>query len=386
MKIVHLMYWYCKDMGYQENFLPAEQAKLGMDVYIITSNLLPFFKGINEDSRKLDPGIFKEKDVKIYRLPTIFEIKDGGQLILKGVKKKLNEIKPDIVHSHGAFTFTTIYAIHYQKKFKYKLFIDDHSHTGNFHIDKLHKRIFILLAKRYIERTRNRINCLFPVQYSSKNILKKYFPNIKKKVLHLGANDKFFYPSNELRQLFRDKLGVMENELLIITSGKLDEDKDITYLLDAFLELEYNERYFLLIIGNGTLEYMKKLKQRVKNCNIPERIIFIDFLKNQDLNKYYNAADIGIWPGNHSIGVIEAIATGLAVIVPESDIGYRILFQNKAAIGFKRRNIKSLQNSIEILSRKKERDEIRKYGLSLISNILSWTNIAKKSIEYYQYF
>lgn len=386
MKIVHIMYWYCKDMGYQEKFLPAEQAKLGMDVYIITSNLLPFFKGINEDSRKLAPGIFKEKDVKIYRLPTIFEIKDGGQLLLKGVKKRLNEIKPDIVHSHGTFSFTSIYAIHFQKKFKYKLFIDDHSHTGNFHVDKLHKRIFILLVKRYIKRTRNRINCLFPVQYSSKNILKKYFPNIKKKILHLGANDKLFYPSNELRQLFRDKLGVMENELLIITSGKFDENKDITFLLDAFLELEHSEHYLLLIIGNGTLEYMNKLKQIKKDCHIPEKIIFIDFLKNQDLNKYYNAADIGIWPGDHSIGVIEAIASGLPVIIPEGDMGYKILFDHKAAIGFKRKNVKSLKNSIKILSKKKEREKLRNQGLKLVLNVLSWKKIAQNSIDYYRYY
>jgi len=69
----------------------------------------------------------------------------------------------------------------------------------------------------------------FPRSIFFKKHTKKIFPKYKKKVLHLGANDKLFYPSNELRKLFRDKLGVMENELLIITSGKFDEDKDITY-------------------------------------------------------------------------------------------------------------------------------------------------------------
>ena len=129
---------------------------------------------------------------------------------------------------------------------------------------------------------------------------------------------------------------------------------------------------------------MKKLKQIVEDFNMQERIIFIDFLKNQDLNKYYNAADIGIWPGDHSIGVIEAIAAGLPVIIPENDLAYKILFQKEAAIGFIRKNIKSLINSIVFLSKKIERVKIRKQGLKLISNTLSWEKIAKKSIEYYK--
>ena len=79
-------------------------------------------------------------------------------------------------------------------------------------------------------------------------MLKNYFPNINKRILHLGANDKNFYPSNKLRKLYRDKLGIMESELLIITSGKFNEDKDITYLINAFLELEHIEKYVLLII------------------------------------------------------------------------------------------------------------------------------------------
>lgn len=72
------------------------------------------------------------------------------------------------------------------------------------------------------------------------------------------------------------------------------------------------------------------------------------------------------------------------VIIPENDLAYKILFQKEAAIGFKRKNIKSLINSIVFLSKKIERVKIRKQGLKLISNTLSWEKIAKKSIEYYK--
>lgn len=384
MKIVHLMYWYIPNMGYQENFLPMEQQKLGNDVHIITSNLVPFFENIKNNSRKLKITTFIENNVKIHRLPCYYEIKDSGQIIISGIKKKLREINPDILHCHGIFNTISILAILYQNKFKYKLFIDDHSHKGNFHINKLYKRLFVHFVSIYVKKNRNRINCLFPVQYSSKSILEKFFPNINMKLLHLGANENIFFPSNMLRDSVRNSLGIIKDKILIVTSGKFDENKDIIYLLNAFLKLDYNGKYVLLIIGKGKTEYMNKLREKINNENVTERVIFLDFLKNQELNKYYNAADIGIWPGDHSIGVIEAISSGLPVIVPESDKGYKILFENEAAIGFKRRNTNSLINSIKALSKSKAREKLRHQGLKLISNELSWTNIAKKSIHYYE--
>jgi len=48
MKIVHLMSWYMPNMGYQENYLPAEQKKLGHDVEIITSDRYTPFLSFGE--------------------------------------------------------------------------------------------------------------------------------------------------------------------------------------------------------------------------------------------------------------------------------------------------------------------------------------------------
>ena len=64
MKIVHVMNWYIPNMGYQENFLPSEQKKLGYDVEIITSDRIPSFKEfrgeIRDDEQLIGEGLFEE--------------------------------------------------------------------------------------------------------------------------------------------------------------------------------------------------------------------------------------------------------------------------------------------------------------------------------------
>jgi len=383
MRIVHIMSWYIPKMGYQENFLPSEQKKLGHDVKIITSDRHPLYPGINDNNRKVKPGKYLDKDIEIYRLPVFFEYRKSGELFLKGLKKSLTELKPDVVHVHSAFSPMALQGIRYQKTTGYKLFIDDHSHMGNYAIDTFAKKLYMKVVKRYYHRNKKRVSCLLPVQYSSEKILKNNLPSdINIRLLHLGANDSIFRPSVEDRREIRKKYDIGDNEILIITSGKFDDTKDIDFLIESLQDILKNDKYKLVIIGNGPNEYMNRLEGLSKKIG-KGKISFIDFLNNSELNKYYNAADIGVWPGNHSIGVIEAISSGLPVVLPDNDVAYKILFDNDAAIGFKRKNTDSLLESIYFLADKKKRNIVRKNGLYLISKELSWSSIAKISLEYY---
>lgn len=78
------MNWHIPHMGYQENFLLAEQQKLGHEVFIVTSDRIPLFKGFENtfwcisNDRIVSKGKFEEKGVTIFRLSRIFEIRDGG--------------------------------------------------------------------------------------------------------------------------------------------------------------------------------------------------------------------------------------------------------------------------------------------------------------------
>lgn len=392
MKIVHVTNWYIPKMSYQENFLPYEQKLLGHDVEIITSDRFPGYIGNNQNINKvlgkriITSGVFCD-NIKIHRLRTLIEIKDGDQLITWGLKNKLRELNPDIVHAHNVFSLLTLQVIIYSKKFGYKVYVDDHSHEVNFNVDNWLKKIYLSLVKIFYKHYDRRVSCFIPITYSSKKIIQATLsiPDDKIELLYLGADIKKFYSSQELRKNGRNELGIDNNEQLVITTGKLHKNKDIDILISAFKGLIQDYPHIkLLIIGSGVESYMKNLYELTGDL-LNKNIFFKEFVPNSELPKYYNAADIGVWPGDPTITVIEAIATGLPIIIPENDSAYEHLLINNAAIGYKRRDIESLSNKLySLLTDNNALQSLKDHSMVLSANCLSWQEIAKESIRIYQ--
>jgi len=391
IKIVHIMSWYIPKMGYQENFLAAEQKKLGVNVEIITSDRVPEYKGYERNvgsiigGRIIGTGIFEENNVKIHRLPSLFEM--NGQILLKGLIKKLKQLKPDIVQAHGAFSPLTLQVILCSTYLNYSVFVDDHSHETNFYIDSLATRMYIILIKLFYFRYGNRVCFWMPVTYSAKQILQSVLkiPDNKITLLPLGADQSRFKKSKELRKIGRNESGIKDDSLLILSSGKFDERKDIYFLIKAFEKVcEEYPNIYLLLLGSGSEEYIIKLKDMINSAGLDSNVIFKNFVPNSELSKYYNAADIGVWPGDPSITVIEAVATGLPVIIPKNDPAYQVLVESNASICFERRNVDSLSTAIlKLIKNQNMRYKLIENNLNLVEKTLSWNKVAEKSISIY---
>lgn len=208
MKIVHVMSWYLPNMGYQENYLPLEQKKLGHDVNIITSDRFPSYEGYkNHIGKKLGnrivgTGFFSDYDISIYRLPCIFEFKKQGDTILIGLKQKLKQLKPDIVHIHGVFSPLTLQTVYFCKKSGCRIFIDDHCNNDNFSSNSFFKKNYLKFFKKFYKIYIKDISCFLPVTNSSKEIIQSILniPEKKIEILHLGADVNIFKKSKELKK------------------------------------------------------------------------------------------------------------------------------------------------------------------------------------------
>lgn len=386
MRIVHLVDWYIPNMGYQENFLPHEQKKLGHEVYIITSDRVPNFKGLLNDSktRIIGQGLTEDRGVIIIRLPCL---EYHGKVIPRGLRRKLLEIDPDILQAHDIFSPFSMLALFYKRRSGCKLFIDDHTNNDNFHPKGLFAHLYVLGVRVMIKIFSRRIRLFLPVTYAVQEFLhtKLNIPSERMAIMHLGADSRRFKPSAEIRDHYRTSLMIKTEETLIITSGKFDWCKDIHVLISAFAEVERSyPEVKILLLGSGPKEYMDYLKELVNHLKLSEKIIFRGFVPNDELPGYYCAADIGIWPGDNSIGVFEALGTGLPIIVPNNDLSYRILFDNVAAVGFDRGDCKNLAICIlNLLNNKQVCEELSKKGLLVMRNDLSWEVIASRSTQIY---
>ena len=387
------MNWYIPGMGYQENFLPHEQKKLGHEVEIITSDRIPEFEGYDKHigkihkERKIGIGIFEDNGIKIHRLPCYLEFKNFGQILMKSLYKKIIELKPDIVQIHGAFTFAALQLIFYSCISKNNMFIDDHTNVDNFYINTIPKKLYVFFVKYFYKIFDSKVNCYMPVTYASMDLLKSILriPDKKTVLLPLGADTNKFKPNQESRKIIQKELKIDNMDFLILTSGKFDKKKDIEILIKAFANLnKVDNKIKLLLLGNGSNNYLNKLNDLIESLNIENKIILHDFVPNNVLSDFYNCADIGVWPGDNSITVLEAVATGLPVIIPISDLSYKILFLNKAALGFKRGNEKDLTEKINILiNNQKMRNDFIKQSQKLAKNVISWNELADKSIRIY---
>jgi len=392
MKIVHVMPWYVPGMGYQENSLPQEQSRLGHSVEIITSDRMPDYAGFDQllgrffGSRIQSLGTFEENGIRIHRLPCL---ESAGQVYLVGLRRKLRAIGPDIVQSHAAFSPSTIQTILYSKRLGYRLFIDDHSHKTNYHANNHVRKSYVALLRAVYRITDERIECYMPITNSARDILESILriPPGKIELFPLGADTGRFTRSTQLRESGRSTYGIQDETRVIVSAGKFTEDKDIEVLIKAFDHVvDRNQNVMLLLVGNGPGEYMSRLKKLADKIIPSGKVRFVDFVRNADLPALYNAGDIGVWPGNASITVIEALATGLPTVVQMNDLAsYERVFEAKAAVGFERGDVESLAEKIEMLLKDPQlRAEITARAEFLVKNSLSWKILAERSIFLYR--
>ncbi len=186
-----------------------------------------------------------------------------------------------------------------------------------------------IFGKRVITTTHSLY--LFPEKGLYKSFAKWIFTNSdhvltlsrqsKKEIEELGIDPKkitvFTYwidlkkfKAQSLKLKAKKKLN-WDSNFVVLFVGRLVEEKGILVLLEA--AKKWNKNITLVIVGTGPLgESIKYQVSSIKN------IKYIGKVDNNDLPKYYNAADVTIVPSIHEEGfgrvILESLACGTPVI------------------------------------------------------------------------
>jgi glycosyltransferase involved in cell wall biosynthesis len=381
MKIAHVQHPYYPELGYQENHLPAKQQELGHEVRIFTSDYLP------RSSENVGTGWFKYNGVPTVRLKALPNIKSISKVDLRELWRELKQFDPEIIHSHGLHSLYTLQNLFYSYLNDVDLFIDVHIDNDNFHINSLfkwigfqaHKHILLPLIKQKVKK-------LLPVNPYAKQFLKEDLGITPSRIelLPLGVDTSVFSPNTD-PTLLRVELGIQQEEQVLISSGNLNETKDLGILIRAFEMI--SEAYpdtRLLIVGPGPDTYLRKVRGLVNETGLDDQVLFCGEVPHEDLPKYYNMADVGVWPGKLGITIIEAIGCGLPVIVCDS-IATNFLIANDNGVSFERGDPQALLGSIHQLI--SNPNEIKRYSDNAVEyaqNRLSWEKVAERSVELYR--
>ena len=164
----------------------------------------------------------------------------------------------------------------------------------------------------------------------------------------------------------RQSYGIKKGDIVIVFSGRLVPEKGIKELLEAFVEMKFNESVKLMIIGSSIFKGSKKTSFIKSLENIAykkkEQIIFTGYVPHDDMPKLYSIADIGVipsmWEEPFGLTLVEQMAMELPVITSDSGAITEIV-NNDCGILVKRDEnfVNNLKNSIEYLI---ENEQIRK--------------------------
>lgn len=164
-------------------------------------------------------------------------------------------------------------------------------------------------------------NYICKVLSSEKNVL--YINDKEKlKVLYNCIDTKKFQcSSKESVQQFKKKLGIKEEDRVILFSGRIDNEKGVVQVLES-LNYINTKNIKLLIIGSSFYGMNVKTSFEEKIMNIAEKnkdkIIFTGFLDYSEMPLAYSSCEIAVlpsmWEEPAGLTIIEAMACERAVI------------------------------------------------------------------------
>jgi glycosyltransferase involved in cell wall biosynthesis len=293
----------------------------------------------------------------------------------------LEKEKPDYIFHHGLTSPSLLIVVKYKKNSK-NVFLAADNHADYFNSGKLwiwrliYYRIY---WKHKISKSINDIDIFFSMTPNCMIFGEKELniPSSKHELLYLGSdvdNDHF---DLEWREQIRKHYGIKDNDVIIITAGKIDKGKKIDKIIRSLKEInEHNLKF--IIVGSIEKDYEKELDNLIGD---DKRIIKVGWVNSNELFKYFSAADIAIFPGSQSVLWQEAISCELPTIFRYwSGADYLLLKENGMFLFSDSQ--KELTQYLKILLHNPElREKMKKGAIKERDEILSYEIIAKKSLK-----
>lgn len=145
----------------------------------------------------------------------------------------------------------------------------------------------------------------------------------------------------------REELGVTNEDVVLIYTGRLIDDKGIPYLLKAMSETAHNQK--LLLVGDGPhkIDYEKKCQE----LGILDRVIFLG--NREDVFQLLAASDIYVFPTLHenlSNSLLEAGTMKLPMIATNVGGNPEVIDDGVEGILVKAESSDTLRDAIEELT------------------------------------
>jgi glycosyltransferase involved in cell wall biosynthesis len=378
LRIVHIANFFASERGYIEYYLAKKQQDNGNEVSVISSDRYP-----SGDKRPDIDGIACkiEGGLKVYRLPSSIVLSDNPFISIRSLKKCLADLSPDVVHVHSALSPIGFASAFSARSVGYKTVANVVS--GISPVLFRYPKIIKTFSNDLIFK---RINAYSACSKAIVRFLvgKLDIPCTKVNLIPLGADTSLFRPDQQAKIANKTLLGISHEDVVAIYTGKILPEKKIHDLLIATKSVMKQIKGFkVLLVGDGPASYLEYLNTLVDELKIRKNVIMIKMVHRTKLANYYNAADFAVWPGTFSISIVEAMSSGLPIVIAESEwTEHNLDYQN--GYSFKAGDIDRLSTIlVELSSNEALRELMSIRSRKLVEDKLSWDKIADKYNQVY---
>jgi glycosyltransferase involved in cell wall biosynthesis len=380
MKIVIAVEEFDPVKRYLEYYLAKELTSLGHKVYILT------FGSCKGSSRAIPKEGFEVLNIPHfvvingYHLPNLL----GVNYLFKFIKLE----RPDIIHCQSLDSPLSLIFVAWKGFFNYKIVgsVVTQLNLVFSPWDAKKKMMFFLSKIVVASCIAKKSATIFAKNRELAKLISRSYNIAQKKfcIIPLGSDPELFKFNSKARILVRKKLGLSETNVLLVYSGKLDSSKGLDVLIRALAPIATrNDKVKLLIIGEGLLSFTQYLNRLISKLKIEDKVIFYPWIKQILLPSFYSASDIGVWPGLSSISIVDAVSTGLPVVIAHYPVETYAI-ENQNGLTFEIGNVKELHNCLDCLIRDDRLRKIMGYrSRRLVEQNLNWKKITLQYLYAY---
>ncbi|MBO4402217.1 MAG: glycosyltransferase family 4 protein [Bacteroidales bacterium] len=311
MKVVHLCLTtpFDSTLAYQDNLLPKYQRKAGHEVTVVTTCYL------RRDALDRDwvKAPLKEEmtaeGVKVLRLAPWLPFRINRRFHLyRGLRKVLEQERPDLLFVHGLASVSYLALLPFHRRHpSVHILFDNHGDRLNSCRSRLAyfytRYIYRWLVSSRLARIGERFYGVTPARC---DFLREIYgvPENKIDLLLMGADDEAVIAARDggWRDRIRTEYAISPEDVLVVTGGKIDRQKNIHNLVKAVAESKF-KNLKILVFGAISAE-MKPLFDALEG----DRVFFVGWVPSEQVYRYFYAADLVMFPGLHSVLWEQALA------------------------------------------------------------------------------
>lgn len=179
----------------------------------------------------------------------------------------------------------------------------------------------------------------------------------------VGIHTEIFHPSENyesIRSLKRKELGMGDDDIMVLSVGELNKNKNHEVILRAIAALN-NKRVKFVVAGRGLLK--NHLESLAGDLNISDQIQLLGF--RTDIRELFVAADIFAHPSFReglSVAVMEAMASGLPIICSRIRGNTDLIDEGKGGFLFIPDSVEEAQQALNSLIEAKDRKVLGNYN------------------------